>query len=169
MSLSSTTGSTTSVINEYYSLADVTLCIGSCVETFGNTPFESLGCGTLPIVSRVGPYRDLLPDEHIARVDYGDIQTTAAIAHEILTERRRTVRRRRCDTCNPHFAQTAMVSAYADVILNARKKAAADVSPAADSRATRSIGWRLGVIPRRSAAFTTTSAQIFSRRLTSSG
>ena len=34
------------LIAEYYSLADVTMCIGSCVETFGNTPFESLGCGT---------------------------------------------------------------------------------------------------------------------------
>ena len=77
------------LIAEYYSLADVTLCIGAYVETFGNTPFESLGCGTLPIVSRVATYRDLLPDEHIDRVDYGDIETTTAIAHAILSERRR--------------------------------------------------------------------------------
>ena len=109
------------LIAEYYSLADVTLCIGSYVETFGNTPFESLGCGTLPIVSRVGPYRDLLPDEHIARVDYGDIEATAAIAHEILSERRRaspaTLR-----YLQSHFSQEAMVSAYADIILGARKK-----------------------------------------------
>lgn len=109
------------LIAEYYSLADVTLCIGSYVETFGNTPFESLGCGTLPILSRVGPYRDLLPNEHVARVDYGDIEATAAIAHEILAQRRRT---------SPatlrylqfNFSQAAMASAYADVILGARKK-----------------------------------------------
>ena len=109
------------LIAEYYSLADVTLCIGSYVETFGNTPFESLGCGALPIVSRVGPYRDLLPDEHIARVDYGDIQATAAIAHKILAERRRaspaTLRYLQAE-----FSQSAMVAAYADVILRARKK-----------------------------------------------
>ena len=109
------------LIGEYYSLADVTLCIGSYVETFGNTPFESLGCGTLPIVSRVGPYRDLLPDEHIARVDYGDIEATATIAHEILTARRRTSPAT-LRYLQSHFSQADMVAAYADIILNARKK-----------------------------------------------
>lgn len=109
------------LIAEYYSLADVTLCIGSYVETFGNTPFESLGCGTPPILSRVGPYRDLLPDEHIDRVDYGDIEAAAAIAHKILSESRRaspaTMRYLKAE-----FSQDAMVGAYADIILDARKK-----------------------------------------------
>ena len=109
------------LIAEYYSLADLTLCIGSYVETFGNTPFESLGCGTLPILSRVGPYRDLLPDEHTARVDYGDIDAATAIAHEILSQRRRaspaTLR-----YLQSEFSQAAMVSAYADIILRAHKK-----------------------------------------------
>ena len=109
------------LIAEYYSLADVTLCIGSYVETFGNTPFESLGCGTPPIVSRVGPYRDLLPDEHIARVDYGDIEATAALAHEILSEGRRTSPAT-LRYLQSEFSQEAMVAAYADVILGARKK-----------------------------------------------
>ena len=109
------------LIAEYYSLADVTLCIGSYVETFGNTPFESLGCGTLPILSRVGPYRDLLPDEHIARVDYGDTEATAAIAHEILTERRRTSPAT-LRYLRSHFSRADMVAAYADIILNARKR-----------------------------------------------
>lgn len=109
------------LIAEYYSLADVTMCIGSCVETFGNTPFESLGCGTLPILSRVGPYRDLLPDEHIARVDFGDIDAAAAIAHDILRQRRHTPP----DTLRylqAEFSQDAMVAAFADVILRARKR-----------------------------------------------
>jgi len=109
------------LIAEYYSLADVTLCIGSYVETFGNTPFESLGCGTPPIVSRVGPYRDLLPDEHIARVDYGDIEATAALAHEILCERRRTSPAT-LRYLEAEFSQEAMVTAYADLILGARKR-----------------------------------------------
>ena len=109
------------LIPEYYSLADVTMCIGNCVETFGNTPFESLGCGTLPVVSRVATYRDLLPERHIDRVDYGDIEAAAALANEILSERRRTssatLRHLRTE-----FSLDAMVSRFADLILNAEKK-----------------------------------------------
>ncbi|MCY3914416.1 MAG: glycosyltransferase family 4 protein [Chloroflexi bacterium] len=109
------------LIPEYYSLADVTMCIGNCVETFGNTPFESLGCGTPAIVSRVAAYRDLLPDEHIDRVDYGDIDQAAALAHRILSERRRTS----ADTLRylkAEFSLETMVSRFADAILNAVKK-----------------------------------------------
>ena len=109
------------LLPQYYSLADVTMCIGHCVETFGNTPFESLGCGTLPIVSRVAAYRDLLPAEHIDRVDYGDIEAAAARAHAILSERRRasaaTLQRLRAE-----FSLAAMVNQFADVILKAEKK-----------------------------------------------
>lgn len=109
------------LIPEYYSLADATICIGNCVETFGNTPFESLGCGTPAIVARVATYRDLLPDEHIDRVDYGDIDAAASLAHEILSERRRTssatLRYLRSE-----FSLEAMVSRFAELILNAEKR-----------------------------------------------
>lgn len=111
------------LLPEYYSLADVTICIGSCVETFGNTPFESLGCGTLPIVSRVATYRDLLPDDHIDRVDYGDIEAAAALAHAILSERRRASPAT-LSYLKSAFSLDAMVNRFADVILNARKKPA---------------------------------------------
>ena len=109
------------LIPQYYSLADVTLSIGNCVESFGNTPFESLGCGALPIVSRVATYRDLLPDEHINRVDYGDIEATVALAHDILSESRRTSPAT-LRYLKAHFSLEAMVKRYADVILNAVKK-----------------------------------------------
>lgn len=109
------------LIPQYYSLADVTLCIGHCVETFGNTPFESLGCGTLPIVSRVATYRDLLPNEHIDRVDYGDIDAAAALAHTILSERRRASPAT-LSHLKREFSQASMVGRFADVILNAVKK-----------------------------------------------
>ena len=109
------------LIPEYYSLADVTMCIGNCVETFGNTPFESLGCGTLPVVSRVAAYRDLLPDEHIDRVDYGDIDQAAALAHKILSERRRTSAAT-LRYLREEFSLETMVSRFADVILKAEKK-----------------------------------------------
>ena len=109
------------LIAEYYSLADVTICIGSYVETFGNTPFESLGCGTPPILSRVAPYRDLLPDEHIDRVDFGDIYAAVECADEILREKRRTSPAT-MQYLQAEFSQGKMVSRYADVILNAVKK-----------------------------------------------
>ena len=110
-----------SLIAEYYSLADVTMCIGNCVETFGNTPFESLGCGTLPIVSRVATYRDLLPDAHIDRADFGDIDGSAALAHAILSERRRTSATT-LRYLKSEFSLDAMVTGYTDVILNTKKK-----------------------------------------------
>ncbi len=108
-------------IAQYYSLADATLCIGSCVETFGNTVFESLGCGTPVIAARVATYRDLLPDNHIDRVNYGDITAAAACADEILRSRRRVSPATHA-YLKQHFSQAAMVSRYADVILNARKR-----------------------------------------------
>ena len=110
------------LIPQYYSLADVTMCIGSCVETFGNTPFESLGCGTPAIVSRVATYRDLLPDEHINRVDYGDVDAAAALAHKILSRRLRASPAT-LSYLRAEFSLDAMVSRFADLILNAEKKA----------------------------------------------
>ena len=109
------------LIAEYYSLADVTLCIGSCVETFGNTPFESLGCGTKPILARVAAYRDLLPDEHVDRVDYGDIAAAAACADRILRGKERASNAT-LGYLRREFSRQAMVARYADVILNARKR-----------------------------------------------
>jgi glycosyltransferase involved in cell wall biosynthesis len=109
------------LIAEYYSLADLTMCIGSCVESFGNTPFESMGCGTPAILSRVATYRSLLPDEHVERVDYGDIDAAAACAHAILTERRRTSPATHA-YLKSEFSEARMVRRYAEVILKARKR-----------------------------------------------
>ncbi len=107
-------------IAEYYSLADATMCIGNCVETFGNTVFESLGCGTPVIAARVATYRDLLPDEHIHRVDYGDIDAATDTADQLLRARRRTSAATQA-FLRANFSQEQMVASYADVILNARK------------------------------------------------
>ena len=107
-------------IAQYYSLADATLCIGSCVETFGNTVFESLGCGTPVIAARVATYRDLLPDEHISRVDYGDIDAATDAAERILRSRQRAPDATHA-YLRRHFSQERMVTRYADVILNAKK------------------------------------------------
>ena len=49
---------------EYYSLGQVTLALGNFVESFGNAVYESLGCGTRVVVSRISSHRELLP-EHL--------------------------------------------------------------------------------------------------------
>lgn len=109
------------LIAEYYSLGAVTMCVGSYVETFGNTPFESLGCGTPAILAKVATYRDLFSDEHVDRIDYGDIDGAAKLAHTILSERRRTSATT-LQYLKREFSLQKMVTRYADVILNAKKR-----------------------------------------------
>ncbi|RMG76708.1 MAG: glycosyltransferase [Chloroflexi bacterium] len=105
----------------YYSLGALTLAIGNYVETFGNVPYESLACGTPVILANVGPAREILPDELVDKINYGDINTAAVIAHRILTNAERT-----STAClsylHQHLGQKQMVSQYADVILNAQKR-----------------------------------------------
>jgi len=103
---------------QYLSLGDVSFAPGNYVETFGNVPYESLACGTPVIAARVGPYREMLPDELL--VDYGDVAAAAEKAATILKERRKPsaeVLR----WLHDNFQQDDMVEAYAERILNANK------------------------------------------------
>lgn len=50
-----------SLMPQYYSLGAVTLGLGNFVESFGNSPYESLGCGTPAIVSRVSTIGNCCP------------------------------------------------------------------------------------------------------------
>ncbi len=67
-----------SLMPQYYSLGSVTLSLGSFVETFGNTVYELLGCGTPSIVVRIASHRELLPEMLVDKVDYDDTETAAA-------------------------------------------------------------------------------------------
>jgi glycosyltransferase involved in cell wall biosynthesis len=102
----------------FYAVGAVTLALGNYVETFGNTPYESLACGTPPIVAKVGAYRDMLPAEML--VDYGDIRTSADRAYHIITQRER-VSQTHMAWLHQHFDQQTMVETYADIILNTPK------------------------------------------------
>lgn len=104
---------------DYLSLGDLTFVLGNYVETFGNVPYESIACGTRPLVARVGPYRDMLPDGLVDLVDYGDLDSAAHRAAAILREKR-PVSDAAMAWLHGTFAQTQMVAAYADIILNAR-------------------------------------------------
>jgi glycosyltransferase involved in cell wall biosynthesis len=102
----------------YFALGAVTLAIGNYVETFGNTPYESLACGTLPIVANVGAYRGMLKSEFL--VDYDDLETTADRAYQIINQRLRTTDEQ-MRWLQHDFSLKDMVEAYAGLILNQPK------------------------------------------------
>lgn len=105
---------------QFYSLGTVTFVLGNYVETFGNTPYESLACGTPAVVADVGPYRDMLPGDLVAKVNYGDVAAAAQKAAAIIKGRERTSPEAMA-WLRTNFDQRDMVQAYADIILNARQ------------------------------------------------
>ncbi|NDJ84534.1 MAG: glycosyltransferase family 4 protein, partial [Chloroflexi bacterium] len=107
---------------EYYSLGAVTLNLGSYVETFGNVPYESMGCGTRAILARVGPHRELLPEGLVDRVEFGDASQAATIAARIIRNGERTPAPT-LRYLHQHFDIQQMVTSYAKVILQTPKRA----------------------------------------------
>lgn len=104
----------------YLSLGDLTVALGSYVETFGNVPYESLACGTPVLAVRVGPYRDMLADQ-VPLVDYGDLDAAVGSALSIL-QARAGVSQATTEWLHANFQQEQMVAAYANLILNAAKR-----------------------------------------------
>lgn len=105
---------------EYFSLGDVTLSLGNFVESFGNSVYESMGCGTPSIVSRISTHRELLPDHLIDKVDYDDIEGAASIAARIL-HHRETPRPEALEYLHSYYSVDRQLQAYADVILGAQQ------------------------------------------------
>jgi len=105
---------------EYFSLGSVTLSLGNFVESFGNAVYESLGCGTPTIAARISTHRELLPDHLLDKVDYGDIESAAAIAARIIREGQRTSPETLDYLCQ-NYSTERQLAQYADVILNAKK------------------------------------------------
>jgi glycosyltransferase involved in cell wall biosynthesis len=105
---------------EYYTLGTATLCLGSFVETFGNVPYESMGCGTPAIVARVGPHRDNLPDALVDKVDFDDAEAAASAAARIIRTGERTMPQT-MQYLHTHFSIENMMAQYADAILGAAK------------------------------------------------
>lgn len=103
---------------EYYNLGQVTLALGNFVESFGNAVYESLGCGTPAVVSRISSHRELLPEHLVAKVDFDNTGMAAQKAAEIIHQRRRTSP----ETLNylhQHYSTERQLAAYADAILKA--------------------------------------------------
>lgn len=110
-----------SLMPALYSVGRATMVIGSYLETFGNVPYESLACGTPAILSRVGVAREILPEGLVDKVNYGDIDAAAAITARIIKQKQR-VQPETLAYLKQHYQQETMVRAYADVILNAKKR-----------------------------------------------
>ncbi|AMA07991.1 hypothetical protein AWQ23_00910 [Picosynechococcus sp. PCC 73109] len=108
-----------SLMPQYYSLGAVTLGLGNFVESFGNSPYESLGCGTPAIVSRVSTHRELLPDHLIDKVHFGDAETAAAIAAQIITKKRKTSPKTLA-YLHENYGVQGQLEGYAQAILNAK-------------------------------------------------
>lgn len=104
---------------EYYSLGAATLCIGNFVEAFGNVSVESQLCGTPAIVSRVGAQRTVIPDELIAKVDYGDIGACAEALAKILLADAQFDRARFSEFVQTAYSEAATVAGYQEVLSEA--------------------------------------------------
>lgn len=107
------------LLPEYYSLGDVTLSLGWFVESFGNAVYESLGCGTPSVVARIATHRELLPDDLVDKVDFGDAETAADIVDEILSTERATSRET-LDYLKVHYNFTDQLESYAETIEHAK-------------------------------------------------
>lgn len=105
---------------EYYSLGSVTVSLGYFSESFGNAVYESLGCGTPSIAARVSTHRELMPDELLDKVDFGDIDAAALKAARIIREGRRTSPAAMA-YLHQDYAIDRQMARYAGVILSARK------------------------------------------------
>ncbi|MBI9044327.1 MAG: glycosyltransferase family 4 protein [Anaerolineaceae bacterium] len=108
------------LIAEYFSLGTLTLGLGSIVEAFGNSVYESLACQTPAIVSRVAVHRSLMPDSLLPKVDFGDSKSAAAIAVDIIQKKNGTSSLT-MDYLRTHLNQEKQLDAYANAILNAKK------------------------------------------------
>ncbi len=112
---------------DYYNLGKLMLALGSFVEAFGNTVHESLACGTPAIVSRVGPYRDLLPDNLLPKVHFDDNETAAKLAAEIIQADQKSFEAR--SFLKKNYSIDAQLQGYAKCILFAQKLPTLDFQP----------------------------------------
>ncbi len=113
---------------EYYSLGSLTLCLGSFVEAFGNTAYESLACGTPSIVARVGTHRTQLPDSLIDKVDYEDIETSANLVARIIQTNQR-LDSAHIDQLKIYFDLDYQLKSYEEIILNCKKQPVPEFKP----------------------------------------
>lgn len=123
------------LLPQYYSMADVTLSLGSFVESFGNAVYESLGCGTPSVVAKIATHRTLLPNRMIDKVDFDDAYSAAEVVDEILSTERRTSQET-LDYLKVNYNFEDQLEAYAETIENATVQKPMQFQPQAISSDT---------------------------------
>lgn len=110
-----------SLMPDYFNSGHLTLALGHFVEAFGNTPYESLACGTPTITARVATHRTLVPDDLLEKVHFGDIEGTAVLAARLLREGA-GVPEAVTEHLRTHYDVADQLDAYAEAILGAVKR-----------------------------------------------
>ncbi len=113
---------------ELYSLGDITLCLGTFVETFGNVAYESLACGTPSIVAKVGVHRTQMPDDMIDKIDPGNIDQAAERIVTIL-EGRPSRHEAILEFIKSNMDVEKQRDGYAQIITNCQKRTPLRFSP----------------------------------------
>lgn len=72
---------------QYYSLGDITLCLGNQIESFGNVPLESILCETPVIITRIGAYRTVLPEWCVSKIDPGEINQATKLINKFIKKK----------------------------------------------------------------------------------
>lgn len=99
----------------YYASGDITLCVGSFVESFGLVPIESVANGTPAICSRVGAFRQFADLDGVTLVEFGDIESTVAAIQEFVSTSNTVIDSGR-DQIKARFSSAEMVEGYEAVI-----------------------------------------------------
>jgi len=127
---------------ELYSFADVTLCPGNFIESFGLTAYESLACGTPCVAATVGAFRDFPEAADFHRFEYGDTRRAADAVIEAASGMRDPDGARRMLAAR--FDAAAMVQGYVRAITGELPPA----EPASHgSRHRKRATGRLGLAP----------------------
>ncbi len=101
----------------YYSIGDVTLCLGSVPEAFGNVHIESLLTGTPVVMTRVGAQRTSIPDGLVRKVDPNQVVHAAHHVAEILLESERATDEIR-SYISDRYSMANMLEGYKSAILD---------------------------------------------------
>ena len=100
---------------EYYAAGDVTLCLGSFIESFGLVPVESVATGTPAVCVRVGALRQFSDVDGITLVPCGDIENAAEAVLTAATLSSNVLHRGR-EQITARFSVDTMISEFESVI-----------------------------------------------------
>ncbi len=113
-----------------YAFADITLCPGSFIESFGIIPLESIACGTPVIAAKVGGMREFRSIYGIRLFPHGTVREAAEAVPSVISD------------YDPHKGRAIVNSSYnheemLESYINAITGPLGDSLPSADERVSR--------------------------------